>query len=167
MLDHPVQLDGSVAVRYKQVEDVLSKIFLVPPAKLKAFRGRLRHLRNIGIPYDLEKPGRGSQISYTREHLVELLIALELESLGLPPRFALSSYLEALRFPPEGMPRTDVYMIIHPGSFLSGDTPAINVCRADSQELGEVVRNSGTVCVINLSSSLKELDNLLEEGRRE
>jgi hypothetical protein len=74
-------------IRYKHVEAVLSRIFKVSPDNQGAFRARLRHLRNIGIP-DLPRPGSGAQIPYTRVHLVQMIIALELSALGIAPRHA-------------------------------------------------------------------------------
>jgi hypothetical protein len=74
-------------IRYKHVEAVLSRIFKVSPANRGAFRARLRHLRNMGIP-DLPRPGSGAQIRYTRVHLIQMIIALELSALGIAPRHA-------------------------------------------------------------------------------
>lgn len=150
-------------MQYKQIEEVLSKVFSVSPAKRKAFRARLRYLRNIGVPYDLQTPGSGSPISYTRDHLVELLIALELETLGIPPRRALSLYNEVLRFPLHDVFGPDIYMILRPSGFLSDDIPpSITVQRLENDELGELIKGSGPVCVVNLSSLLQELDGLCE-----
>jgi hypothetical protein len=50
-----------------------------------AFRARLRHLRNIGVPH-LPKPGSGVQILYSRRQALEMLIAVELEKLGQAPK---------------------------------------------------------------------------------
>jgi hypothetical protein len=71
--------------RYGAVEGALADILAVPAEQAGAFRARLRHLRNIGVP-ELPKPGTGSRISYTFEHALELLIALRLESIGTAPR---------------------------------------------------------------------------------
>src|SRR5215831_13325989 len=74
-------------IRYKHVEAVLSRIFKVSAEGEGAFRARLRHLRNMGIP-KLPKPGSGAQIGYTRQHLIQMIIALELSALGIAPRHA-------------------------------------------------------------------------------
>jgi hypothetical protein len=73
--------------RYRHIETALAVIFGIKPESLGAFRGRLRHLRNIGVP-NVPKPGSGEQIVYTREHAIELLLALELGALGITPRAA-------------------------------------------------------------------------------
>lgn len=73
-------------IRYKNVEEALTRIFKVSDDDLGAFRARLRNLRNLGIP-QLPKTGSGTQIAFTRGQLIEMLIALELSRLGIPPRF--------------------------------------------------------------------------------
>jgi hypothetical protein len=73
-------------LRYKDLEGTLARIFDVPKKEVAAFRARLRHLRNIGIP-DLPKVGSGTQITYTRRHAFELLVALELTRAGVSPRY--------------------------------------------------------------------------------
>src|SRR5260370_14595406 len=106
-------------MRYKQVEEVLSQIFEVASANLKAFRARLRHLRNIGITHDLERPGSGTQISYTRENVVEMLIALELETFGISPRRTVTLSYEAILPGLFGSPTDNMYMVIFPsGGFM-------------------------------------------------
>jgi hypothetical protein len=52
---------------------------------MSAFRARLRHLRNIGVPR-LPNPGSGQPIDYSRQHALELLVALQLEKIGQTPK---------------------------------------------------------------------------------
>jgi hypothetical protein len=73
-------------LRYKRVEEALSRTFKVPEASLGAFRARLRNLRNMGIP-NLPKSGSGTKIDYSRDQVIEILIALELSRLGIAPRY--------------------------------------------------------------------------------
>ena len=73
--------------RYGHVEAALARVFSVGPDELGAFRGRLRHLRNIGVP-DLPKPGSGRQIKYSRQNIIEMMLALEFEAMGVSPRYA-------------------------------------------------------------------------------
>jgi hypothetical protein len=72
-------------MKYARVERALAKLFNVEPASLGALRARLRHLRNIGTP-ELPRPGSGRQIEYTRDHVIEIMIALEFELIGVSPR---------------------------------------------------------------------------------
>ena len=71
-------------LRYGQVEDSLARLYRVSDTDRGAFRARIRNLRKVGIP-DLPKVGSGVQISYSRRHLIELLIGLELMQTGLDP----------------------------------------------------------------------------------
>ncbi len=57
----------------------------IKPKDMGAFRARLRHLRNIGVPR-LPNPGSGQPIDYSRRQALELLIALELEKSGQAPK---------------------------------------------------------------------------------
>src|SRR5207302_1120039 len=52
--------------------------------ELKRFRAQLRHFRNLGIPA-IPRPGRGTHITYTTEHVHQLWLALQLHALPLPP----------------------------------------------------------------------------------
>jgi hypothetical protein len=83
-------------LRYKNVEEMLSRIFNVPEEGRGAFRARLRHLRNLGIP-EVPKTGSGTQVPFTREQLMEMLIALELSRLGIAPRFVGDIAAQVLR----------------------------------------------------------------------
>lgn len=74
-----------MALRYKQVEASLADVFEVKPKKLGAFKARLRHLRNLGVP-DLPKPGSGAQIDYEPEQVLAMLVALQLQAMGNNPR---------------------------------------------------------------------------------
>jgi hypothetical protein len=71
-------------LRYREVESVLARIMNVKATDLGAFRARLRHLRNIGLPR-LPKIGSGKAIDYSTRHALELLLALELEDAGQNP----------------------------------------------------------------------------------
>ena len=83
--------------RYGQVEAALAEVFKVGANELGALRGRLRHLRNIGVPA-LPNPGSGRQIRYSREAAIEMLLALELAGLGIAPRHA-ATYAKAYAKP--------------------------------------------------------------------
>jgi hypothetical protein len=84
-----------VAFQYKYVELALANAFGVEPLDLPAFRARLRHLRNLGVPA-IPRPGTGHTIAYGRSHAIQMLVALELELLGLPPKLAAGASLAAL-----------------------------------------------------------------------
>ena len=78
---------GPGTYRYKHLELALAQVFKVEMKDLPAFRARIRHLRNLGVP-PVGKPGSGQTVTYTRADAIRLLIALESELFGLPPKFA-------------------------------------------------------------------------------
>ena len=69
---------------YKEIETALARMHDIHPSALKAFRARLRHLRNLGIP-DLPKVGSGSRVAYSLDNAEELAFALELMQFGIAP----------------------------------------------------------------------------------
>ena len=74
-------------MRYEQVEEALAEVMNVTAKGIGAFRARLRHLRNIGSPR-LPKTGSGRAVDYSRQHALEMLLALELQKLGQTARRA-------------------------------------------------------------------------------
>jgi hypothetical protein len=74
-------------LRYEQVEEALAEVMNVTPRRMGAFRARLRHLRNIGCPR-LPKLGSGRPIDYSERHVLEMLLALELQTFGQTPQRA-------------------------------------------------------------------------------
>jgi hypothetical protein len=83
-------------LRYKDVELALAVMFSVGEDEIGAFRARLRHLRNIGVPR-LPKVGSGTQITYTRRHAFELAIAFQLGVCGVSPKYIKALVETALR----------------------------------------------------------------------
>jgi hypothetical protein len=68
----------------KEFEEALIHMLGISEAALGAFRGRLRHLRTLGVP-NVPKRGSGNSITYRKEDLFTTLIALALHSLGFAP----------------------------------------------------------------------------------
>lgn len=96
------------------IERALAVVFRVKADQMSVFHGRLRHLRNIDCP-KLPKTGSGQPLWITREQAIEMLIALELTTLGIAPRHA----VEPAKFYAEHIsdPNWDVrgdYLIISP-----------------------------------------------------
>lgn len=69
---------------YAQVERILAELHAQPPSRLPAFRGRLKYLRKLGVPLE-EGPGKGTRFQYSREHLYQMALGLELTQLGIGP----------------------------------------------------------------------------------
>jgi hypothetical protein len=73
---------------YAVVETALAKVFGADAmAQKRAFRGRLQHLRRLGLP---SGPGRGKAISYAKTNIYELGFCLECEELGIIPTLAVN-----------------------------------------------------------------------------
>jgi hypothetical protein len=76
-----------VSYKYRIVEEALARTLGVQGEDLPAFRAKLRHLRNLGVP-PIDKPGSGRQIAYQQSDVCRMLVALELEILGFTPKTA-------------------------------------------------------------------------------
>lgn len=74
-------------LRYQHIERALAGWYGISHSDMKAFKARIRHLRNLGVP-SVEKVGKGTQLTYTRRHLWEIFIALELTKIGISPATA-------------------------------------------------------------------------------
>ena len=73
------------SLTYAQVEGTLARLHGAKgEPQRKAFRGRLKHLKRLGIPRG-SSPGRGKKILYTNEQVYEWALCLELAEFGLDP----------------------------------------------------------------------------------
>jgi hypothetical protein len=72
-------------MEYRDIESILAELHgVTPDDRGGAFRSRLRVLRDMGVPA-VDKPGRGSRVSYKFSDLWEMHLALLLDLFGLPP----------------------------------------------------------------------------------
>jgi len=143
--------------RYGHVEAALADLLGISKKGLGAFRARLRHLRNIGLPElpdALKRPGSGRQIVYTREHALELLVALELESVGVVPRLVRMQAPSIVRMFRYGERDGDSYVILSP----SAGRPIYKLASGPAglaKALGDAPR---AIAVINVSKCAARLD---------
>ena len=80
---------------YAQAETILARLYGADEqAQRNAFRGRLKHLKRVGIPMNMS-PGRGKKVLYTREHLFQWAICLEFSEFGIDPMLT-SKFIYAL-----------------------------------------------------------------------
>jgi hypothetical protein len=71
-------------MQYKEFEKILADTFLIQKKGLGAFRARLRHLRNLGVP-DIPRQGSGNTAIYDTDDLLAALVAIQLQTLGCAP----------------------------------------------------------------------------------
>ena len=71
-------------IEYQQFEERLARLHEVADSDRTAFKGRLRVLRDMGVP---DKPalGSGKRIKFDKADLWEAHVALTLSEFGLPP----------------------------------------------------------------------------------
>jgi hypothetical protein len=72
---------------YGQVEAAIAEVQSIQPENIGTLRARLRALRTIGVP-QLPKTGSGKKLPYSRGMAFEMLLTLELDHAGFPPRIA-------------------------------------------------------------------------------
>jgi hypothetical protein len=72
---------------FGQIENILARVLEVEPAGKKVLVARLKHLRTIGLP-ELERPGSGLRLPYTKDMALQMLFATGWENLGQTPRIA-------------------------------------------------------------------------------
>jgi hypothetical protein len=73
---------------YGQLETLIARIYgASAKAQPGALRGRIRHLRRLGLPTGLAR-GSGNKITYGKEQVYELGFCLQLEQLGIAPTLA-------------------------------------------------------------------------------
>lgn len=72
---------------YGAVEAALAALHQIDEERIGAFRARLKHLKNLGIPM-VQKVGSGSRVQYSRDHVWQVAVALELEACGIGPNEA-------------------------------------------------------------------------------
>lgn len=82
--------------RYGQVVAALSAVFGITPRARNAFRGRLQHLRDLGVPPH-ERAGTGPAAVYHHEDGLAMLLALELQRRGRSPKVAATTALSIVQ----------------------------------------------------------------------
>jgi hypothetical protein len=165
------------------IEKALADVFRVRPEQMNAFRGRLRHLRNINCP-KLPKTGSGQPVFITREQAIEILIALELGTLGVAPRHAVEIakfYAEEISDPRRDTVSRGECLIVKPTQeftrteravtdLLFADDPtrlgrvdkgAITTLKPVTPSLINGLLAAGTFAIVNVARSVGLLDRAL------
>jgi len=146
-----------VVLRYKQVEAALAEVMKVKPKARGAFRARLRHLRNIGLPR-LPNPGSGRAIDYSRQQALAMLVAIELEKIGQSPMQAASIAQSMVRQSPYGQFEGEDWYL-----YVSEHEPRYTMGRASLIE--QMMKSAPAVLLlINISACVRKLDPALDRA---
>jgi hypothetical protein len=142
-------------LRYKHIEAALAEVMNIKSEDKGAFRARLRHLRNIGVP-PLPNSGSGQPIDYSRRQALELLVALELEKIGQAPKQVALLAGTIVRQSPSGKYKgRDCYALI------SEARPGVTMVFG-LRAFAEFMRSAPDVfLVINVSACMRKLDPAL------
>jgi hypothetical protein len=164
---------------YAVAETILAHLHAAEgDAQRAAFRGRLKHLKRLGIPRGIN-PGRGKKIWYRYEQLFEWAFCLELAEFGIDPTVAVrlvNEHWERDILPrifdiqEETMQKSDVYFALYPKfmtrAWEDADTPAF-VFRwlRESDKLGrsEVsrwMRRQRRAMLMNMSDLVRTIELL-------
>jgi hypothetical protein len=138
---------------YAQAEGVLARLHAASgDVQRRAFRGRLKHLKRLGIPRGIN-PGRGKKVLYEDKHVWEWAFCLELAEFGLDPTLVVR--LIEQKWADDILPRfeaaqktlgdgNDLYLAAHPrlmGDAWAGAPSALPFqwVRRERAEGGEVL----------------------------
>jgi hypothetical protein len=139
-------------LRYGDLETALAKVVGIKIKDRRAFRAKLRHLRNIGLPR-LPRPGSGQPIAYSRHQALEMLIALELEKIGQAPKNAALLAQSIARQPPQ-FEGKDCYIVV-------SSAGAAYMMGYGSKGLFSLVPKLPHIfLVINLAACVRKLDSV-------
>lgn len=144
-------------MRYVDIEDALAGVMRIAPSRLATFRAQLRHLRNIGVP-SVPKPGSGRAIDYTREHALEMLLALELQKIGQTAQRAARVAGSIVRTTPYGQWNgEDCYV------YCQTDRREYTVATGLDQMMTVIKSGPPAFAVINVSACVRKLEEAFSE----
>jgi hypothetical protein len=99
-------------MQYNEFEKALVDIFGVKKKNLGAFRARLRHLRNLGMP-KVPKRGSGNTVVYKTVDVISAFVALELQALGSSPAISVDLAKFAGEFFNKSQPgAADIFLVV-------------------------------------------------------
>ena len=158
---------NSAGLRYGEVEVVLASIHWIPHYERKAFRAKLRHMRNTGIPEGLDEPGKGRVLRFTKEQVLEMLISLDLQAAGWAPydtQQIVSKIVKDWKAVGAEDEDVDHYAVLSLSISSNALAPkyAVNICKGFERASALVSQSSTRLhTVINISASARSLDEAL------
>lgn len=146
----------------------MAHLLHVKDEEIGAFRARLRHLKDSGVP-DVPKVGKGKQIWYTRDDAVRMYVALKMMQYGITPKaaaFLITDLGNSLHHPavsaigagPVGPSGEDVFYTI--GYPAGVDHYVYSYTRS---QLMETINNLPwtALAIINISQCIRSVDEEL------
>jgi hypothetical protein len=154
-----------LSYRLKHIELALAENFNVSPEDMPAFRARLRHLRNLGVPA-IRASGSGKKLDYERKHAVQLLVALEMELMGMAAQHAAAYSRAAMQMwisDAEAAARKNwrLYMSVAP-DFASLNKPDWVFLGKAAPDAEPVAKGAYRRAFVDIATSIKRLDASLK-----
>ncbi|RUU87742.1 hypothetical protein EOB59_24590 [Mesorhizobium sp. M7A.F.Ca.MR.176.00.0.0] len=152
---------------YASAETILARMFsLGDDVQAKAFRGRLKHLKRLGVPLG-SHPGTGKKIWYHDEQVYQWAFCLELAEFGIDPTAVVSFIRENwpdifthFQEAPKGAGRDELCFYSVPALMSATLTEGDGI--PYSWKTTGSIRLNGTrrALIINLSAMVREIDIL-------
>ena len=157
---------NSAGLRYGEVEAILASVHWIYPGEIKAFRAKLRHMRNIGIPEGIGEPGKGKVLRFTKEQVLEMLISLDLQAAGWAPydtQQIVSKIVKDWKLAgAEEAPDHYAVLSLSIGGNALAPKYSVSMCKGFERASALVSQNSSRLhTVINVSASARSLDEAL------
>lgn len=117
----------------------------IPLKQMDAFTGRLRVLRNLGVPM-IKAKGSGKRIQFDEKHYAEVHLALLLDEIGISPMF-IAKIVQEYRF---CLWPTNEYLIIivHANSGRAHDPYIqVTVAATDDKEDAKYFTNEAVIII--------------------
>ena len=166
-------------LRFPEVERILARMHRIEPDEIIAFRSRLHHFRNLGVPEGI-KTGQGRRPTYGWAEMLQMVIALELAELDITPK-TISRFIRISRIKNEkryvtvNTNKNEKYFIIASPSWMEesfGGVQGSSIKFVKFSELQSSIEpfldadDSGFI-LINLTKTLRRLATAMEEEDRE
>ncbi|MEH2570662.1 hypothetical protein [Bradyrhizobium sp. AZCC 2289] len=163
-------------LQYAEAEHLLAHLHGADEkVRTGAFRGRLKHLKRLGIPLD-SNPGRGAKITYTQEQVWQWAFCLELAEFGIDPTIIVqlvkteweARLLPEFRKASAAAAGDDVYFIATPRLMESGwdskSTRAIEISwfhlKVSDSVLWRIVGTKRRAIILNASDLCRIIDGI-------
>ena len=144
--------------RYAHAEKALRMLLKITSGEMGAFKARIRHLRKLGVP-NLPASGSGRKISYSREDVFMIAVALRLQDLRMPPSVAVKGAHAALSKAERIRTGGSKFLLLMPGNKWNEVVVTVVDRITRTTELIEFVAHAALF--VNIHSLWEGLENAL------